>query len=58
MVIDEEVAVPLPILDYDGTLRIVPIPHLDEAGFDFLIDQLGAYKAAIVQEAKHPPESG
>lgn len=58
MVIDEEVAVPLPILSYDGTLQIVDIPYLDSAGFDFLIEQLYTYKTAIVQKAKHPPESG
>ena len=51
---DRTTALPLPIPDYDGSLRIVAIPHLDEAGFDFLKTQLDLYKPSIVRKSETP----
>ena len=42
-------AVPLPVLETDGTIRIVNIPHLSEQAFDFLKNLLDQYKSAIVR---------
>lgn len=56
--VDEKVAVPLPVLDVAGSIQIVNIPHLSEAGLEFLREALDTYKPAIVraQKAKHPPK--
>lgn len=57
-VIDEENTVPLMVLESDGSLQVVVIPHLSEQGFKFLRELLVRYKPAIVPKAKHPPEDG
>lgn len=41
--------VPLPVLEADGSIQIVNIPHLSETAFDFLKGLLDQYKAAIVR---------
>lgn len=40
---------PLPVLEADGSIQIVHIPHLSEKAFDFLKSLLDTYKAAIVR---------
>lgn len=41
--------VPLPLIEADGSIQIVNIPHLSETAFDFLKGLLDTYKAAIVR---------
>ena len=49
--VDSAKAVSLPVLETDGSIRIVDIPYLSEEAFEFLENLLDTYKAAIVRHS-------
>lgn len=49
-------AVLLPVLETDGTIRTVSIPHLSEQAFTFLKNLLDQYKTAIVKNPEGRPQ--
>lgn len=46
---DPNTAVPLSILESDGSVSIIRIPKMAEKAFNFLKEQLDVFKKAIVR---------